>query len=223
MGKHTDIERGLMQSLIDCDIQLPIAQENIEFAKPTNGTPWAAVWVMYPIGGVRPVTMSDFGEDEHVGVMQIDLNYPLRKGVSAQRLKADELARFYVAGRKMVSGLATVYVTSCAKSNGREVEGWWRVSMTVNWYARLLRNEGSGAPGTSTPPPSPLGGGQQGYQHVQAIASLTWTINHNLNRLVSADVYDVNGNEVWAGVQNTSLNQTVVTFSVATAGYAVIN
>lgn len=223
MGKHTDIERGLMQSLIDCDLQLPISQENVEFSKPTDGSPWAAVWVMYPPSNVRPVTCGDLGEDEHVGIMQIDLNYPLREGVAAQRLKADELARFYVAGRRMISGMATVEVTSCSKSSGREAEGWWRISMTVAWRARLPRNEGSMAPGVSTPGFPPSTGGQVGFQHVQSVVSLTWTINHNLNRLVATDVYDADGYELWADVQNTSPNQTVVTFAVPTAGYAVIN
>lgn len=211
-----------MQGVIDCDMGLPFAVENAPFDKPAE-TPWASVWIVPSPGGVRAVTCGDAGEDEHVGIVQVDLNYPMRRGTRDQRLMCDKLATFFVAGRRMISGLANVLVVSCDKSMGREVDGWWRVSMTVTWRARVARNEGYMAPGVSTPAPAPSTGGQVGYRHEQPTAATTWTIDHSLNRRVAVDVYDLDGNEIWTDVQNTTLNQTVVTFAVATAGYAVIN
>ncbi len=153
MGRHTDIERAITQSVLDCDTGLPFAIENAPFDKPDDGSPWMAMWIVPSQNGVRAVTCGDAGEDEHVGILQLDLNYPVGKGTKALRLVADKIARFYVAGRRMISGLAGVEVISCSKSLGREVDGWWRVSMTINWRARLSRNELSQAPGVSTPPP----------------------------------------------------------------------
>lgn len=61
------------------------------------------------------------------------------------------------------------------------------------------------------------------YVHTQNSASTTWTINHNLGRRVQVILTDLAGNEVDAYIANPTLNQTVVTYTVARTGYAVID
>lgn len=71
--------------------------------------------------------------------------------------------------------------------------------------------------------PTPGLGGDSGYVHEQASASTTWTINHNLGRRVDVAVTDLGGSALAAAVQATSLNQVVVSFNAAQAGYAIIH
>jgi hypothetical protein len=71
------------------------------------------------------------------------------------------------------------------------------------------------------------GGGDTGegqsVVHTQASPSTTWTFNHNLNsQYLVYDVYDSNSNAIIpANVSASSANTLVITFGVATAGYAV--
>jgi hypothetical protein len=69
------------------------------------------------------------------------------------------------------------------------------------------------------------GGGGEGQSvvHTQASSSTTWTFNHNLNsQYLVYDVYDSNSNAIIpANVSASSANTLIITFSVATAGYAV--
>lgn len=60
-----------------------------------------------------------------------------------------------------------------------------------------------------------------GYVWAQTMAATTWTINHGLNiAYPSVSVYDSSGNEIIAHVTNPTVNQTVIYFSTAQAGYA---
>ena len=65
-------------------------------------------------------------------------------------------------------------------------------------------------------------GGGGGHVHHQSSPSTTWTVNHNLGRRVGVEITTLGGVAVSAAVQQTSLNQVVVQFTAATAGYAII-
>lgn len=61
------------------------------------------------------------------------------------------------------------------------------------------------------------------YQHIQASALSTWTINHNLGRKVAVAVFTVGGVAMFADVVNVSVNQVQVIFDTAIDGYAILN
>lgn len=67
------------------------------------------------------------------------------------------------------------------------------------------------------------GGGSGVYEHVQASAAATWTINHNLGRRVDVTLLTVGGAEFWAEILHTSLNQTLVYLATPLAGRALVN
>lgn len=66
-------------------------------------------------------------------------------------------------------------------------------------------------------------GGTAGYVHHQAVASLLWVINHNLNRRVDVEVTDLGGSVMIAEITAPTLNQTRVAFVTPHTGYAIIN
>lgn len=67
-------------------------------------------------------------------------------------------------------------------------------------------------------------GSQARYVHPQAIASLTWIVNHNLNVFPSVTVVDAGNNQVIPNnIQYNSSNQITITFAVPSIGQAFIN
>lgn len=65
--------------------------------------------------------------------------------------------------------------------------------------------------------------GDKNYSHLQALAALTWTITHGLNKRPAINVYDSDGNTVQFAVDFISLNQVVLYFSGPISGTADFN
>jgi hypothetical protein len=75
----------------------------------------------------------------------------------------------------------------------------------------------------STPgPQGPSASAQVFYVHTQAVASATWTINHNLNGNPTAVVLDSAGTQCEGTFSYPSVNQLVITFSSAFTGTAYV-
>ena len=129
---------ALMRGVVDSPLGLPCAVENSPFEKPTDQSPWASAFVLPNQPSVA--TLGSEGQDAHDGILQIDLNYPLMTGEAAVTAKADELSDFFKAGKRLAHSGVELTVASCGRSRGREVDGWYRVSMTVTWFARVSRN-----------------------------------------------------------------------------------
>lgn len=138
VNPFSGLRKALMQGVKDSPLALPYAAENSPFDKPTGQSPWSAVHVFNNQPSVA--TLGAEGQDAHDGILQIDLNYPLNTGEAAVTAKADELTDFFKAGKRLAHSGVELTVASCGRSRGREVDGWYRVSMTVTWFARVSRN-----------------------------------------------------------------------------------
>ncbi|QNN97184.1 hypothetical protein P9A51_gp29 [Xanthomonas phage Xp12] len=135
---YSGLDMALRQGVKDSPLALPYAVPNAPFDKPSDQSPWASVFIM----GNQPsvATLGNEGQDAHDGILQIDLNYPLNTGEAAVTAKADELTDYFKAGKRLAHSGVELTVASCGRSRGREVDGWYRVSMTVTWFARVSRN-----------------------------------------------------------------------------------
>lgn len=132
------LKSALVQGAVTALAGTPLATENSPFNKPAAGLPWAAVFVMPSQPSVA--TLGTEGQDNHDGVMQLDLNYPVKTGEAAVTAKADTLADFFKAGVRLYYQGVELTILSCGRSRGREVDGFWRVSITISWFARVPRN-----------------------------------------------------------------------------------
>ena len=74
-----------------------------------------------------------------------------------------------------------------------------------------------GPPGPQGPP----GDGASTFEHTQATADSTWTVNHNLGFRPAVTVLSPGGLEMLAEVLHTSLNQALVYFDAPKAGNAI--
>lgn len=134
---NTNLRAALIQGCVD-SVGLPTKFENMPFDKPEGQSPWAAAYVLP--SAVFVATLGHEGENDHNGLLQIDLNYPLLTGEADVMSKADELENFFQAGKRLVHAGVELTVQSCYRGSGREVDGWYRVSVTVTWDARVPRN-----------------------------------------------------------------------------------
>lgn len=113
------------------------AYENASFVKPANTTAWAAIFIVPNQPTIESV--GDGGMDGHTGFMQVDVNYPSNGGTGAAIAKADSVAQYFKAGTRIAYGGQQVQIQSCGRSQGRPVDGWYRVSLTINWTAYVQR------------------------------------------------------------------------------------
>jgi hypothetical protein len=71
------------------------------------------------------------------------------------------------------------------------------------------------------PTSAPGGGPAARYEHSFPDAQTVWTLNHNLGFRPGVRAYSNGGREMLGEVVHTSLNQTLVYFDDAAAGFAV--
>ncbi len=115
---------------------LPTAYEGVSFTPPA-AEDWAAVFVLPAVND--PVTLGEGGEDESEGILQIDFNTVEGESTSALLGYADAVQAGMVAGQGFTYGTDTVLIRSVDMSPIRADDGWLRISMNVNWYARYER------------------------------------------------------------------------------------
>jgi hypothetical protein len=133
-----NIDKALVDAYIDIGQNLATAYEGIHFEPPHNAD-WAALFVL-PAGS-PPATLGVGGQDEHIGILQIDYN--IKPGVGRSQLYTYAQAALdkFVAGRSFSSSGQYVTIESSGRTSIRAVDGWLRMSVSVNWLARTTRPE----------------------------------------------------------------------------------
>lgn len=136
MRQEDKTETALRYFWINGGFGLPTAYENQPFDIPDNA-PWAEFW--FVPASTQAVTASSYGYDEVVGFVQINLNYPLFSGTKDARETADKIADLFPTGHRLVYNDFAVVPTYVHRAQGKEVNGWWRVPVTIGFYSRLQR------------------------------------------------------------------------------------
>ncbi|NLA68317.1 MAG: hypothetical protein GX856_08775 [Gammaproteobacteria bacterium] len=93
--------------------------------------------------GADIATLGVGGQDEHVGVYQIDVSVPEVGGNPRAVLlgHADRIRAHFIAGRRFTHEGQGVRVRSASVSQIRRVDGWQRVSVSVSYSALSTRPE----------------------------------------------------------------------------------
>lgn len=133
-----NIDGALIQAYIDIGQALSTAYEGAEFKPPSN-TDWAAVFIVP--ASTAPSSSWISGDDEHLGFMQIDYNTRPGKGRASLIAYAQQALDQFVAGKSFTRSSQYVTIESASRSQIREVDGYLRVSVTINWIARTTRPE----------------------------------------------------------------------------------
>lgn len=134
------IDRALERAAALALAPLPVATEGNPFVPPVNAA-WAQ---LHNIPAGTPVaTLGEGGQDDHIGIYQIDVNVPENSAQARPILLGwvDALRAAFVAGRLLTHDGQSVRVRSAERSQIRRVDGWMRVSVSVNYSALTTRPE----------------------------------------------------------------------------------
>ena len=132
-----DIDGALIKGYTDLSMGLDTAYEGEEFAPPTNGDDWAAVFIVPAVTDFNSLGVN--GTDLHTGFMQIDFNTKHGTGRSALIAYAQTIRDEFVGGKGYTRSTQNVRITNTERSSVREADGWMRLSVTVNWEAETTR------------------------------------------------------------------------------------
>ena len=108
--------------------------------KPTDAAKWANVSFLPNTPGRDGRNgLGEGGRDYTTGLVQVDLNYTTNSGDAAGRADYERLRDAFPKGSAVTYDGQEVSITSTGRSPGRTVESWFRISVTINWYARIPR------------------------------------------------------------------------------------
>jgi len=113
-----------------------IKWENAKF-DPSGKTKWASVFFV-PNEPV-PVTLGEQGTDRQTGFLQIDFNVPQDTGTGAMRAWANAARQTFVAGKSFTENGQIVIVMSAGTGPGRNVDNWFRKSVTIAFRTDFQR------------------------------------------------------------------------------------
>lgn len=139
MTNYYDVQRALINVIVAAYPNVPTSfpeQELSDEDKP-DGL-WLALHDI-PVS-TTPVTVGDKGEDEALGIFQIDVNMPSGRGTGPTLQKADEIASMFTSGKSLLYNAQEVRVRRTEINPGRRVGGYYRISVSINYFARFQRN-----------------------------------------------------------------------------------
>lgn len=110
--------------------------ENMAEEPPNDGT-WCQTFFLP--AQPEPTGLGTAGHDVIVGIYQIDLNYPLNEGRGNIIAKYESIRTYFYAGRKFTNGSTSVAIISAGSSPGRRVNQNYRISVNIEFEARITR------------------------------------------------------------------------------------
>lgn len=130
------VQHALLAAVGQCLNGWPLAEENKSF-KPHNGRKWAAVHFLprQPAAAA----LGESGPDEVRGLVQIDLNYPVGQGTDQPRRDFELIRQRFYAGAHFDHGGQNVLITNCGRAVGQIDDGYYRVPVTISWFAHIER------------------------------------------------------------------------------------
>lgn len=137
-SKAYDIERILFTSVRLTDTTTPRQFTGAALTEADKSGLWLNLHHMRAASNVA--TLGAGGQDNHKGLLQVDVNVPMNQGSKEALEKADEIASYYTAGKRLSTGeVPRVVVVNTTISTGRETGQFYRVSVTMEYYARTKR------------------------------------------------------------------------------------
>lgn len=117
------------------DPTVEVAWPNKKFKTPAGS--W--IRVSYMPSQDSAETLGEGGEQELLGMAQLDVNILTDIGEKTQNLILAQLEAYFVPGKNFTYQSQTVNFVSCNRSPGRIVDGFFRVSLSVSFYSRYFR------------------------------------------------------------------------------------
>lgn len=139
MSVYFNIEKALADAVQGLNLTCPVGKFGVDLSDEEKGD---GLWVQphHLPGKVAPVTCGYQGEDNHTGILQIDINYPIGKGSGKLLQLADTVRQSFQAGDSFSYSGQKVKIRSCSISPTLEFGGFQRKHLTIVYYARSVRH-----------------------------------------------------------------------------------
>lgn len=130
----TKIDQAFINAFVNGSFGLSIAHENMYF-NPTAGTEYAEL-INIPN---NTTALSMVESDQTDGVFRIILRWPINEGSINVKLKADEILSAFSLGDRICYDGQCSTITSTARQKGVAQDGWYKVIITIGYYAIIGR------------------------------------------------------------------------------------
>lgn len=128
MSAFSDIQSALDNHLNGMSSLPPVAWENRAF-EPTQGTLYVRQTNLQ--GDTIQATLGESGEDETVGVYQIDIFSPQGEGKKEGIDMSDAIANRFKRGTVMTYNGVNVTVRSVSRGASINSDGWFQIPITI--------------------------------------------------------------------------------------------
>ena len=134
----TDARAALVAAFTGASLLDPtvISWENVSFNTPSTG-PW--IKCAFMPGKSVPTTLGRQGQDRVNGIFQIDLNYPEGNGEADAAAMYESIRTLFWAGLRLTNNGQVVVIMACSRIQGRIVNNFYKISVTVEFYTFLNR------------------------------------------------------------------------------------
>ena len=132
MSGFSDIQATLMNAWGGVALAYPVSYEGRDFTPP-NGAPWVELRTL-PVS-VKAAAIGAGAPLEHVGMLQIGLNYPLNNGTGAALADADTVADYFTPGTTFTHNGMRIVCESCDRSQMLRDDAWATLYLTMKWRA----------------------------------------------------------------------------------------
>ena len=136
-NKYFTIENVLMRAVKEVAGTMPTDLPNFPLASYPTDSLWVQAHNLRSESA--PVTLGAGGEDDHRGILQIDINDTKNNGSGRILNNIDIFANYFTVGRVLRYNGVNVTIKSCSASAGRIVGNYYRVSLSVGYSTRTTR------------------------------------------------------------------------------------
>ena len=130
----TKIDQAFINTFINGDFGLSIAHENKDF-EPTAGTEYVEL-INLP-NDVTPLSINDTNETD--GLMRVILYWPVNKGSTQAKLKADEILAVFSIGTRVCYDSQCATINRLSRHKGIVDGGWFHTVITIGYTAFLTQ------------------------------------------------------------------------------------
>lgn len=130
------IHQALVQSLIDLNLGLPIAHENVDFK--TSDTGDFLQCFLLPAGR-ESLMKDDLGVDEERGIFQISYYRKAGESVGPALSIVDSVLDCYKHNHTISHQGQDVVIINSQRNAGRNEQGWWRIDISINYKSDIQR------------------------------------------------------------------------------------
>lgn len=129
-----NIRAALETAVNNMTPSLSTAWENNAFTPPASSVPYQQVWVMF----ARPDNAVFGTEHTELGIMQVDLMYPLQVGTAAVAARAELIRTTFKRGTSFTSNDITVNISDTPEVSNSGVDGdRYKVIVKIRFFAHI--------------------------------------------------------------------------------------